>query len=220
MPAPLFSAAAFRQAMHALLPTGRIWPREEGTVQVAVLGGLAPVYERSATDAGALLGNAFPTTALGLLPEWESTLGLEAGATMQQRRGAVLAQLIGVGGQSVPTITAYAAAMGITIAITQYAPARAGFARAGDSAQGAAWAYHWRVNGPAGRMTFARAGRTATGEPVVEWGDLSLEIFLRRIAAAHTTVSFAYTSTTAWDEGNTTWDGGATVWDPETIIRS
>lgn len=211
MPPPIFTAAAFRQAMQALLPTGRIWPREEGTAQAAVLNGLAPVYERSAADAAALLVNAFPITALGLLREWEATLGLEPEATMQQRHGAVLAQLIGIGGQSVPVITAYAAAMGISIGITQFAPARAGFTRAGDPAQGEAWAFHWQVNSAGQRTTYARAGRTTAGEPLVEWGDVSLEIVLRRIAAAHTTVTFNYA--TLWDAGATTWDGGTTAWD-------
>lgn len=211
MPSQTYSRADFRSALHALLPRGRVWPREEGTAQAKTLDGLSAVYERQTADSAGLLTDAFPATAHQLLPEWESTLGLSELPTVQQRQHAVVGQLIGIGGQSIPFITAYAKAVGHDITITQFAPARAGAARAGTPANGRDWAFAWRVNTTTRAITYARAGRSSAGEPVAAWGSAPLETALRKIAAAHTIMLTAYQ--VAWDEGGTVWDGGVTSWE-------
>ncbi|NUB17341.1 DUF2313 domain-containing protein [Azospirillum brasilense] len=76
-----FTRADFRSAAQALLPRGRVWPRESGTVQGQVLDGLAASYERQTADAAALLVDAFPASTTQLLPEWEASLGLPDACT-------------------------------------------------------------------------------------------------------------------------------------------
>jgi uncharacterized protein YmfQ (DUF2313 family) len=212
---PRYSRADFRAALQALLPTGRIWPREEGTTQAQVLDGLAAVYERQSADAAALLSDAFPAGAHQLLPDWEATLAVSGETTLQRRRAAVVAQLIGVGGQSVPYLTAYAKALGFDVTITQYGPARAGGARAGSPCCGSDWSFCWRVGVSQWTMTKSRAGRSVAGEPLAAWGDDTLESALRRVAAAHTLALFAYTPPDAapWDSGAVSWDHGSTIWE-------
>lgn len=76
MPPPIYTRADFRSALHALLPSGRVWPRDDGTVIGRVLDGLAATYERLSAAATALLVDACPASATQLLPEWEASLGL------------------------------------------------------------------------------------------------------------------------------------------------
>lgn len=212
---PHYSRADFRAALQALLPTGRIWPREEGTTQAQVLDGLAAVYERQSADAAALLSDAFPARAQQLLPDWEATLGVGGQLTLQQRRAAAVAQLIGVGGQSIPYLTAYAKALGFDVTITQYGPARAGGAQAGSPCCGDAWSFVWSIGLVQWTSTRARAGQSAAGESLAAWGEVAFETALRRVAAAHTLVRFSYTSPDAapWDDGLIGWDHGFTIWE-------
>lgn len=76
MAAPFFSSADYLAALQALLPRGRVWPRESDATQTKALSGLAGVYERQNARSNNLLSDAFPITAYELLPEWESTLAL------------------------------------------------------------------------------------------------------------------------------------------------
>lgn len=140
-------AAAFR----ALMPGGRVWPNDPDSVQSAVIFGLCGSF--ASLDVGALdlLVDSFPATSVDLLPEWESSLGLPDpcvgdGATTAQRQAQVVARLIAGGGQSAAYFTAFAAALGFTIEIVTYAPARAHIATAGSPACGPIWAFAWGVD--------------------------------------------------------------------------
>lgn len=195
--APQYSAADFLSALQALMPRGRVWPRSQSAVQTKVLSGLAVVYARNAARAAALLADAFPATAYELLPEWEESLGLPdpcAGVapTIVQRRAQVIARLSSTGGQSVPYLIAFAAALGYSITITQFSQARAGLLKAGAPAYGNDWNFTWRVNSPPTTSFQAKAGAMAAGDPLVAWGSSVLECELRAIAPAHTIVLFAY----------------------------
>jgi len=192
-----FKAADFSAAMQALLPRGRVWPRDGDAVVTSVLSGLAPSTARNAASATALLVDAFPATTIGLLPEWEQSLGLPdpcAGPspTLQARRNQVVAMLTGIGGQSVPYIENFAAALGFTVTITKFAPARAGWTRAGQPGGGAAWAHAWQVNAPLNSIQRAQCGIATAGSPLAWWGNAVLECQIRAVAPAHTTVIFAY----------------------------
>jgi uncharacterized protein YmfQ (DUF2313 family) len=55
----LFTTDDYRQALQALIPTGRAWPRDPDTVQYAVLRSLAASYQRSDSDALSILSGAF-----------------------------------------------------------------------------------------------------------------------------------------------------------------
>ena len=76
MLAPNYSANDFQAALQKLMPRGRVWPTSPDSIQAKTLYGLAGIFEKNSADAAALLKDAFPLTTIGLLPEWESTLGL------------------------------------------------------------------------------------------------------------------------------------------------
>jgi uncharacterized protein YmfQ (DUF2313 family) len=197
MPAPQYNAADYLSALQALMPRGRVWPRDADATQSKVLSGLVPTYVRQNARANALLGEALPITTFELLPEWEATLGLPdpcAGVspTVQGRRAQVVARFANVGGQSAPHMIAFAKNLGYTITITQFTPARAGLLRAGQALCGTAWAHAWRVNAPSNTVNPFRAGSATAGEPLSSSGNAVLECELAAVKPAHTTVFFKY----------------------------
>lgn len=197
MLAPNFKAADFLAAMQALLPRGRVWPRDADTVQTKVIAGLAPSYERQTARANYLLVDAFPATTYELLPEWEATLGLPdacAGAapTIQQRRAQVVARLTNLGGASIPYLIGFAASLGYTVTITQYTQARAGMLKAGQPCCGYDWNFAWKITAPLNTVVRAVAGAMAAGDPLAAWGNQVLECEFRAVMPAHTIPIFAY----------------------------
>ena len=58
MLAPLFSADDFTNALQALFPRGRVWPREPDATQKAVAAGLAPSCRNLNARANDLLVDA------------------------------------------------------------------------------------------------------------------------------------------------------------------
>jgi uncharacterized protein YmfQ (DUF2313 family) len=197
MLAPFFKAADFLAAMQALLPRGRVWPRDPDAVQTKVLSGLAPCYERQTARANYLLVDGFPKTTVELLPEWEETLGLPdpcAGVapTIAARQAQVLARFAGVGGQTPAYYIAYAALLGYTITITQYAPARVGQSRVGQPLNGSAWAFAWKINAPLNTIVRSTIGVSRAGDPLASWGNAVLQCEISEIVPAHTIPIFAY----------------------------
>lgn len=142
-----FSADDYAGAARALAPRGPAWANDPASVQGKTLAALALTLWRSDAAAVQLLRDAAPGTTTALIDEWEASVGLAApvGATIEQRRSRVLARLIGAGGQSRGRFIAFAAALGFTIAIDNFAPLRVGHFRAGDAVFGNAWGSAWRV---------------------------------------------------------------------------
>jgi len=195
--APAYTAADYLSALQSLLPRGRVWPREPDAAQTKALSGLTPTYERQNVRANHLLVDAFPTTTVELLPEWEATLGLPdpcAGIapTIQARRAQVVARFTASGGQSIAYMTALALSLGYSITITQFIPARAGILRAGQPLCGNDFAHAWRVNAPLNTSFAFRAGASAAGEPLSSIGNTVLECELKEVAPAHTNLFFSY----------------------------
>jgi uncharacterized protein YmfQ (DUF2313 family) len=197
MPAPKLTSADFLRAFQALMPRGRVWPRDSDAVQTEVFTGLTQIYARSTARANYLLVDAFPATTYELLPEWEATLGLPdpcAGPapTIQQRRNQVVARLSNSGGQSIAYFVNFAAQLGYTVTITQYTQARAGMLRAGDPCNGYDWNFAWKITAPLNTVVRAVAGAMAAGDPLAAWGNGVLECEFRAVMPAHTIPIFAY----------------------------
>jgi uncharacterized protein YmfQ (DUF2313 family) len=197
MLAPNLRAADFLVAMQALLPRGRVWPRDPDSVQAKVLSGLAPSYERQTARANYLLVDSFPATTYELLPEWEATLGLPdpcAGVapTVPARRAQVVARLTNLGGASIPYLIGFAASLGYAVTITQYTQARAGMLRAGQPCCGYDWNFAWKITAPLNTVVRAVAGSMAAGDPLASWGNKVLECEFRAVMPAHTIPIFAY----------------------------
>lgn len=134
------------------------------------------------------------------LSEWERVLGLPdpcvIGETLavRQRIAAVMAKLRGLGGQSRAFFIQLAASLGYTITITEFRPARAGIAVAGDAVNGTDWASAWVINAAPVNVFVAKAGSAAAGEALAVWGNKLLECRMRAMQPAHTTLIFSYGS--------------------------
>ena len=125
MAAPVFTAADYVTRLQVLLPPGRAMTRDPSATLTKLLTGLSGWLEDSNADANALLVDAFPATAVGLLPEWEAALDLPgqfgvAPPTISGRQAAAVAALTNTGGQSKAYLIALAAALGYAITISEF----------------------------------------------------------------------------------------------------
>lgn len=177
MAAPLYSTADYTAAVQALLPRGRVWPRDPDATMTRVARAIAAGFSRSNARANYLLQDAFPATAVELLPEWISALGVPGpfgtlAPTTEGQQAQVVAALSNVGGQSAEYFIQLLASYGRVATITNFTrytvrkPVNAPIA-------GDAWAHSWLVD--------------IAGAP-----DANLEALVRLHAPAHTIVAFTY----------------------------
>jgi uncharacterized protein YmfQ (DUF2313 family) len=197
MTAPLFSRVDYRRALQRLLPRGRAWPRDEDSVQVRVLDGLAGSLAALDASAQFLLADSFPAQAVSLLPDWEATLGLPdpcSGDTpsIPARQGQVVARLADNGGASVLDLTAYAARLGFTITIQTFSPFRMGVSGMGTGIYVEAAAHAFAVQAPETTVTPFQMGLSGMGDPFQGFGNDVLECEISALAPAHTTVIYQY----------------------------
>ena len=197
MLAPNLTSADFLRAFQALMPRGRVWPRDQDAVQTKVFSGLTQVYGRQTARSNYLLVDSFPGTTYELLPEWESTLGLPdpcAGEspTVQQRRAQVVARLANSGGQSAAYYIGFAAKLGYGITITNFAPFRCGQSYCGQQLGNSDWFFTWAINAPLNTVVRFAAGQSAAGEPLGSWNNAVLQCELSAVAPAHTVLQFRY----------------------------
>lgn len=226
-PAPLaqstgFSAEAYARQLKQLLPRGRVWNLEPGSLTSKVLLAIGEELARVSGRAGNLLDELDPRTALELLNEYEQMLGLpddcmtEIPISTTERRVAVAAKLAAEGGQTPEFYIALAANLGFADAVvTTFPQFRSGHSFSGDRCYGLPWAQAWRLDVPLGDaeanyMTVAgtvadslalwaaasrtfRSGSSFSGDRLVGYGSISLECAIRRAAPAHTVVLFGYT---------------------------
>ena len=123
-----------------------------------------------------------PSRSLEMLREWETVWGLPdpctgALSTLQERRAALMARIMSVGGQSPGYFIRLAATLGYTITITENV--------GGDPTV-------WRVNAPTTTVRWFRAGRSRAGEQIRSWGNDLLECGIEAAAPAHLTLLFGY----------------------------
>ena len=197
MALPSFSTADFRAALLRLLPTGRIWSREPGSMPYQLATVWAPTFQRNSARAANLITDAFPSTTVELLTEWEATLGLPDpcagdGATIELRRAQVVARLTDSGGASKAYFIAFARTLGYDITITEFAPRRFGI-RFGTPFGGDDWAYAWQVSIPSFSLTPRRFG-DVFGEPYATWGATVIQCEFEARKPAHTILLFDYGS--------------------------
>ena len=192
-----FTDDDFSQALRNLLPRGRAWNTDAGSVQGQAVSAYAPTFRRNSDSALELVVDAFPASTVNLLNEWESTLGLPdpcAGVspTLQARRNQVVARFSSTGGQSVSDFVAFAAGLGYAITVRQYAPFRVGQSACGDPLSGQDWAHTWAVETSQNTPSYFRTGRARLGEALSTWGNAVLECEIQSIAPSHTILQFHY----------------------------
>lgn len=203
----LFTTDDYRQALQALIPNGRAWPRDHDTVQAAVLRSLAASFQRSDNDALGILSGAFPQTATIMLPEWEKALGLPDDCsigevdTIGKRQNAIVSKFISTGGQSKSYFIGIAKALGYNITIKEYRQARSGLSVCGDGLNGDDWPFVWLVEAEDTTISYARVGLSYCGDPLRSWGNRQLECRINALAPSYTLVKFGYILFGFNDEG-------------------
>jgi len=196
MPLPNITTPDIQRALKALLPPGAVWPRDADSVQSQVFGALAPTYARLTARDGNLLTDAFPTTTLELLPEWEASVGLPdictpLNPTTQQRVAAVAAKVLSLGGQSPAYYIAVAAALGFAVTITQFMPFCADMACELPDYD-PLWLFVWQVNAPQITTFYFSADEASADDALETYDNTELSCRLAQIAPAHTTLLFAF----------------------------
>lgn len=160
MLAPNLTQADFLAALQAYMPRGKAWPRDPNAVLTAVLNGLSAIFSAQTAAANGLLPDAFPSTTVDLLTEWQSTLAQPDPAgpspsTLSQAQQFVAAKFSLTGGQSVTAFLGFAAAYGLSITVDQRAPFRAGQSRAGHQCGTTDWFHAWYIHLPTADAAFA-----------------------------------------------------------------
>lgn len=193
------ASADYADTILALLPSGRVWPREPSSILARIVGALAPTFARIDQRARYLLTDSPSSTSLvELLPEWEATLGLPDACTgplptIELRQGAVRAAIAARGGQSIPYYTGIAARLNQAVTIQEFTPSR--FGRAfGRPFGGEDWAYTWRVIAPQTVISPFQFGAGRFGDPFRSFGSTTLQCTFGRIKPAHTVLQIAYSS--------------------------
>lgn len=186
MSAPQYTAADYLGAMQALMPRGRVWPRDPDAVQTKVLAGLTKHYEVQNERSAQLLVDAFPATTLELLPEWEASLGLPSSAagpapSIAARQALVLARFVGAGGISTADFTGYALLLGFEITIAGHAPFRCGQSRCGGQLGDVERMFAWTVT-----------ARALASMPFGAYGQAVFESEFLRLAPPYAVLNFIF----------------------------
>lgn len=193
--------AEYYNQLKALLPVGKTWPQEEGSVLSGLMQGGAPELARAHARFDRLVEEADPRTALEMLTDWERVVGLpdtcsEEGNTIQQRRNAVLFKLTAKWGQDITFFMALAERLGATITITEYRPFICGLSHLGaDALNGSASCRRcWHVQVTEQRVTWFRCGASQCGTDPLARIDYAeeLECWLKRLAPSHTILTVGY----------------------------
>jgi len=188
-------AAAYRRALMQLLPPGAAWRLEPSSTLSGLLRGLAEELARLDARGDILLDEADPRTTFEMLADWERVLGLPdpcvlGEQTVAQRRAAVVARVVSLGGQSPAYFVMVAAALGYTVTITEFHPYDVE-----DDVEAPVydddWAYAWQVNGPLNTV-IEMTVEDPVDDPIASWSNEALECVLIRLAPAHTLVLFSY----------------------------
>lgn len=195
--APDFDQDSLAGILMAMLPRGPIWRRTAPVLSSVFLGLAALPAAFHARARNFLEVEAFPPSAVELLGDWESALGLPdecvgAGGTTVERQLSVSQRMTEQGGQSPAYYVAVAAALGYAVTIEECRPFRVGISSCADPIRGEAWAHAWIVRAPAVTVTEFQVGISSCADPLRSWGNERLECALSRIKPAHTVLIFAY----------------------------
>ena len=191
------SADDYGRQLQALLPPGPAWEADLDPFHEQLLGtggvGLAGVHGR----ADDLMRESDPRTTYELLARWESVLGLPdectlPGATLAERRAAVVAKFLAQGGMSRSYYIGVAEGLGYPGAtITEFRPMTC------ESACDAGldpdpWSSVWILNLPGGERRRDMEAESDCDEALSTWGDTTVECVVSKQAPAHTILHFAY----------------------------
>lgn len=191
------SADDYLQQLLALLPPGPAWDEDFEPFHAQLLAaygeGLADVH----LHADDLQRETDPRSTYELLGRWETVLALPdectvSGASLDERRSAVVARLLSLGGLSRSYYLALAGSLGYSgTTITEFRPMTC------ESACDAGidpdpWSSVWMLNLPASNRLREMSADALCDEALATWGDTQLECVVARQAPAHSILHFTY----------------------------
>jgi uncharacterized protein YmfQ (DUF2313 family) len=182
----------------ALSPPGGAFPRARDSNWARALAPLAAEHTRVETRAEALLPQVDPGRADDLLPDYERVLGDDpclgpsAALPLSVRQALARQRWTNRGGATPAFFIALAAAMGVSITITESDPHPCGVLECGDEMVPEDGRFEWIVNLPATSLLEFEAGATEAGSPLGDLVVSPVECLIRARAPAHTTVYFNY----------------------------
>lgn len=197
----------YKSLFKKLLPKGRLWAAEPGSLFDSLLEGLAIEPARVEGRGIDFLNEMDPRTTFEMLDNWERLLRIPDECTppgdvsLYQRRVRILQKLTTGGGQSLSFFKLIAKQLGYDVSVidtVEYHPFRAGISRAGDALNNGnaenenGWAYTFSILGTASLIRRFRAGQSTAGDRLVLIENQTLECVIGRFAPAHATVLFAY----------------------------
>lgn len=181
-----------------LLPPISIDP--QGAALAAELAAEGAALDAADHASDGILREAGPRTTSELLADWERVAGLPdpcvvasgAEQTVEQRRAALVAKLISLGGQSRQYYIDLAAALGYPGAtIDEFRPFNCN-----DDCNDALWSqadrFAWKINLPSDGGVFLMNCNSPCDSPLGAWGDDAIECRIQRLKPAHTTALVAY----------------------------
>ena len=194
---------AYRDQLHALLPSGRAWPEEPDTTLDAFIRAIAS--QMSATDRSAtnLLTEILPSATFQLLPDWERVAGLPddcsvATSDVTTRRASLLAVLVTQATLHANDFIATAARFGVTITVDELDQTRATTYAAAQTppldVTNGKWRFIWWINIPGSADDrYWRVNGRVNEKLRTFTRNTELECRLQAIAPAHTVLVVGYT---------------------------
>ena len=189
--------AAYREQLHALLPTGPAWSPDSGTVLDDLLDAIASQMSEVDRSVANLLNDIRPNTTFNLLPDWERVVGLPdicsvLGSTITIRRASLLEKLV-----TKPTLNAseferIGRVFGATITVEELDQARAD-AIVGLDTSGGKWRFVWWIGIPlSADLRFLRMTSRVNERFATYTRNTELECRLENAAPAHTHLVVGY----------------------------
>jgi uncharacterized protein YmfQ (DUF2313 family) len=129
----------YATALASLLPEGMAWPRDEDSLLMRTVSGLAQVFGFVDSRAADLLERETdPRLTLEMLVDWETAFGLpdpcfKQAQTIDQRHVLLVFKMTLLGAQSREWFIEAAAWLGYDISITEFSPFQAGISQCGDT---------------------------------------------------------------------------------------
>lgn len=167
-----------------------------GRYLTAELTAEANALDNARTSAGDVTNSVTPFYATMTLADWERVyeIAVRDGATLQERRDNVIIKMAATGGLSKPYFINLAASLGYTITISEPGAFHAGINRCGDRLYMAEiqWVWIVTVHGAKTPRYRFRAGSSAAGEPLLSFGELTLEKVFQDLKPAWTWCEFGY----------------------------
>ncbi len=191
------TALNYRALLQSLLPKGRAWNRDKGSVLTEFLYGQAEEFARVDGRSLDLLSERDTRISSELLVDHEKDLGLpdscsEADETIQERRLSAHARLIALGQQSPAYFIELALAAGWTITITEFSPFWCGVGASGDECGDQTNIFHWKVTITVNTgVIYFICGSSQSGDPLQFIpGTESLMCILNKYKPGHTVLTF------------------------------